>query len=200
MRGYVQVSKPAREIVQKALDDYVVEDLYYGLRELHRGTANHCYRTALGAVEVARRHGERESQLVSIAKGALLHDIGKLDPEMIVFLDHPQLIPKEDMDRFRKKHCVEGYAMAYALRDDDATQIILEHHNIHSDSELVKYVLMADRFDNIVFSPVLQGREVREAINRLGNDVFRERTAFPVFGTAMQIFSPREPSALTYSR
>lgn len=96
-------------------------------------TLEHCYRTVELAVMLARRMGISDLQLATIARGALLHDIGKIG-----IPDHILLKPGRLTDEERetmKQHVKLGYDMLkHVTAFQDALPVVLYHHENYDGS------------------------------------------------------------------
>jgi putative nucleotidyltransferase with HDIG domain len=90
-------------------------------------TAGHSQRVCGYSLEIARAMGSLEKQLESLARGAYLHDIGKLGiPDGILLKPGPLT---EDERKFMQQHVQIGFDV---LKDipflEDAAEIIRMHH------------------------------------------------------------------------
>lgn len=96
-------------------------------------TKSHSYRTVELAILVAQRIGVAECELPSIARGALLHDIGKIGIPDNILLKRGSLTMAE-MD-IMKQHVRLGYEMLQPiLFFRDAMPIVLYHHESYDGS------------------------------------------------------------------
>ena len=95
-------------------------------------TKTHCYRTVELAVVLARRMRVPESDLPPIARGALLHDIGKIGiPDEILFKPGPERLTPEEME-IMKQHVRFGYDMLrHVSFFQDAMPVVVYHHENH---------------------------------------------------------------------
>lgn len=94
-------------------------------------TQDHCYRTVELSVLLARRMGVDELEIPAIARGALLHDIGKIGISDSILLKPGSLTPAEYSEM--QRHVELGHEMLRhipAFRD--ALPIVLYHHE-HMD-------------------------------------------------------------------
>lgn len=96
-------------------------------------TKSHSYRTVELAILVAQRLGVAECELPSIARGALLHDIGKIGIPDNILLKRGSLTMAE-MD-IMKQHVRLGYEMLQPIFFfRDAMPIVLYHHEAYDGS------------------------------------------------------------------
>ena len=90
-------------------------------------TAGHSKRVALYSSEIARELGASEQELKTIARGAWLHDIGKLATPDAILLK-PGALDKEEW-RVMKQHAEIGYDLVKRIPFlADAAEIIWAHH------------------------------------------------------------------------
>ena len=96
-------------------------------------TLEHCYRTVELAVMLARRMGIADLQLATIARGALLHDIGKIGiPDHILL--KPGRLTNEERETM-KQHVKLGYDMLkHVTAFQDALPVVLYHHENYDGS------------------------------------------------------------------
>jgi putative nucleotidyltransferase with HDIG domain len=104
-----------------------LEALTAALAARDTDTQGHCYRTVELAVILARRMGLPDDQLPSIARGALLHDIGKIGiPDNILF--KPGALSPEERETM-KGHPELGHRMLQHIPFfQDALSVVLHHH------------------------------------------------------------------------
>jgi len=93
----------------------------------------HSYRVTEYALTLARRMRLQDSDLSVIAKGALLHDIGKIGvPDNILL--KPYTLSHEEWV-IMKKHPVFGYKLLKKIEFlEEAAQIVLNHHERYDGS------------------------------------------------------------------
>jgi len=103
-----------------------LEALAAALDTRERETGCHSKRVMRFTVELARRLGVPESQIQGIARGALLHDIGKIGIPDRILLKPAELTAEEWVEM--RKHPELGYQI---LKDipflEDAREIVLSH-------------------------------------------------------------------------
>lgn len=90
-------------------------------------TGRHSYRVTEYAIILAKNFGVPYPDLTDIAKGALLHDIGKIGvPDHILM--KPEKLTDDEMEIMRK-HPIYGYNLLKKFRFlEQAAEIVLSHH------------------------------------------------------------------------
>jgi putative nucleotidyltransferase with HDIG domain len=108
-----------------------LEALTAALATRDNDTQTHCYRTVELAVVLARKLGVPENEIPAIARGALLHDIGKIGiPDNI--LRKPGTLTPEERETM-KEHAQLGHDMLNPIPFfQDALPIVLHHHEKYS--------------------------------------------------------------------
>ncbi|MGH7745292.1 MAG: HD-GYP domain-containing protein, partial [Candidatus Dormibacteria bacterium] len=92
-----------------------------------RATAGHSQRVCLYSLEIGRLMGLPNAQLESIARGAYLHDIGKLGVPDGILLKPGPLTPEER--QHMQKHVQIGFELVKGIPFlADTAEIILTHH------------------------------------------------------------------------
>jgi len=113
--------------------DQVVESWIHLIQLRDHETEGHSLRVTALAVRVAAEFGLSERELVTVRRGALLHDIGKLAiPEAILYKPAPLTL---DEFKTMRKHPVYGYELISkvdALKD--AAEIARFHHEMWDGS------------------------------------------------------------------
>jgi putative nucleotidyltransferase with HDIG domain len=90
-------------------------------------TQSHCYRTVELSVALARQLGVSEGEITTIARGALLHDIGKIGISDEILLK-PGVLTKRERE-IMKEHVRLGHDMLQHIPFfHDALPIVLYHH------------------------------------------------------------------------
>jgi putative nucleotidyltransferase with HDIG domain len=93
-------------------------------------TQSHCYRTVELSVALARELGISDAEISTIARGALLHDIGKIGISDEILLK-PGLLTSEERE-VMKQHVRLGHDMLQHIPFfQDALSIVLYHHENH---------------------------------------------------------------------
>ena len=96
-------------------------------------TAGHSQRVCCYSVEIARAMSCPEPQLRTIARGACLHDIGKLAIPDGILLKPGPLTVEERM--IMQTHVTIGYDLIKRISFlDDSAEIVLSHHERHDGS------------------------------------------------------------------
>ncbi len=120
-----KVIEQTRELI--ALYANTLEALVLALDLREQETGYHSYRVTEYALTLARRMNLSNSDLSVIAKGALLHDIGKIGvPDNILL--KPEELSEEEWG-IMKKHPIFGYKLLTKIEFlEGAAQIVLNHH------------------------------------------------------------------------
>jgi putative nucleotidyltransferase with HDIG domain len=104
-----------------------LEALTSALASRDSDTQSHCYRTVELTVELARALEIPEGELPALARGALLHDIGKIGIPDDILLKPGALSDEERA--VMKSHSQLGYDMLHHIPFfQDALPIVLHHH------------------------------------------------------------------------
>ena len=90
-------------------------------------TAGHSQRVAVYATKIAKELGANEKEIKTIARGAWLHDIGKLATPDAILLKPGALTENEW--RIMQRHVETGYDLVKRISFlSDAAEIVLSHH------------------------------------------------------------------------
>ena len=90
-------------------------------------TEGHSRRVTAYTITLARELGLDRQQLRIFARGAFLHDIGKISTPDAVLLKHGKLTPQET--DIMHQHCVRGYQMVHKIPFlCDASELVYAHH------------------------------------------------------------------------
>jgi len=94
-------------------------------------TAGHSQRVCLYSIEIARAMAWSEEQLGSLARGAHLHDIGKLGiPDAILLKPGPLT---SDERKCMQRHAQIGFELVKDIAFlSDAAELVLTHHERHN--------------------------------------------------------------------
>lgn len=113
--------------------DYTLEALGGALDAKDAETEGHCQRVTAFTITIARAMGVDKGLLRHIARGAFLHDIGKMGiPDEI--LRKPGPLTSEERDVMRR-HCDIGYAMLERIPFlKEAAEIVLCHQECFDGS------------------------------------------------------------------
>ena len=107
-------------------------------------TAGHSQRVCRYSLEIARARGCQDKQLGSLARGAYLHDIGKLGVPDGILLKPGPLTPEER--KVMQRHSQIGYDLVKDIPFlADATDVVLMHH---------------ERFDGTGYPHGLKGEQI----------------------------------------
>jgi putative nucleotidyltransferase with HDIG domain len=120
----VQLSQALEELEQSY--DYTLEALASALDLKDAETEGHCQRVTAMTIVMARAMGVDEAELRQIARGAFLHDIGKMGiPDSILRKPGP-LTPEETT--IMRTHCDIGYQVLERIPFlREASEIVLSH-------------------------------------------------------------------------
>jgi len=110
--------------------DYTLEALGGALDAKDAETEGHCQRVTAFTITIAKTMGVDKALLRHIARGAFLHDIGKMGiPDSI--LRKPGPLTKEEREIMRK-HCDIGYAVLERIPFlKEAAEIVLAHQECY---------------------------------------------------------------------
>jgi len=113
--------------------DYTLEALGGALDAKDAETEGHCQRVTAFTITMARSMGVDKNLLRHIARGAFLHDIGKMGiPDNI--LTKPGPLTPEERDIMRR-HCEIGYQMLERIPFlKEAAEIVLSHQECYDGS------------------------------------------------------------------
>jgi putative nucleotidyltransferase with HDIG domain len=128
----IQVAERTSQLTQAIVElqqsyDYTLEALGGALDLKDAETQGHCQRVTAYTICLARAMGVPSSDLPHIARGAFLHDIGKMAvPDQILRKPGPL---NDDEWIILKRHCEIGYAALLRIPFlKDAAEIVLTHH------------------------------------------------------------------------
>lgn len=108
-------------------------------------TAGHSERVCKLALAIARRLGLPESELVTLQRGALLHDIGKIGVPTHV-LDKPGCLTHSEMEQVRRHPTIGARILDPIKAFSDALPLVRHHH---------------ERIDGAGYPDGLKGEEIR---------------------------------------
>lgn len=110
--------------------DYTLEALGGALDAKDAETEGHCQRVTAFTITIAKKMGVEQGILRHIARGAFLHDIGKMGvPDHI--LRKPGPLTTEERDVMRR-HCEIGYAVLERIPFlKEAAEIVLSHQEFY---------------------------------------------------------------------
>ena len=149
--------------IKTLLDDIISQkDILASLHHIATiddDTMVHCVNTTIYSILIGKKFGLSIEQLKSLAKGAILHDIGKVDLNESILLKAASLTPEEYSHI--KEHCTFGYTLLKQnkILDEEIRLIALQHHERLDGSgypnalkgnqihPFAKIVAVADMFD-----------------------------------------------------
>ena len=113
--------------------DYTLEALGSALDAKDAETEGHCQRVTAFTITIAKAMGVDKGLLRHIARGAFLHDIGKMGiPDQI--LRKPSPLTHEEREIMRR-HCEIGYAVLERIPFlKEAAEIVLAHQECYDGS------------------------------------------------------------------
>jgi len=113
--------------------DYTLEALGGALDAKDAETEGHCQRVTAFTITIAKAMGVDKASLRYIARGAFLHDIGKMGvPDSI--LRKPGPLTNEEREIMRR-HCEIGYAVLKGIPFlKEAAEIVLSHQECYDGS------------------------------------------------------------------
>ena len=113
--------------------DYTLEALGSALDAKDAETEGHCQRVTAFTITIAKAMGVDKSLLRQIARGAFLHDIGKMGiPDQI--LRKPSPLTTEEREIMRR-HCEIGYAVLERIPFlKEPAEIVLSHQECYDGS------------------------------------------------------------------
>ncbi len=120
------------EMVQSILDDIfsqndIISCLHH-ISSIDDDTMSHCINTTIYSLLIGKRKNFSREQLTTLAKGSILHDIGKVDLNEIILLKASSLSPEEYSHI--KEHATFGYTLLKQCNQlpEEAKLISLQHH------------------------------------------------------------------------
>lgn len=127
-----------KSIEQRArilLDGIIIEpdtaDLLSSLNKYSKRTFVHCLNVAFMSVQIGFNWGMDEKRLVDLAKGAVLHDIGKIKIPLSI-LEKKGALTQEEFEQI-KLHPHYGYELAMMRGYGNTVLDIILHHHEHID-------------------------------------------------------------------
>jgi len=126
-----QVSIALQDLEQSY--DYTLEALGGALDAKDAETEGHCQRVTAFTITIARSMGVDNAQLRHIARGAFLHDIGKMGvPDSILTKPGPLTASERNVMR---RHCDIGYSVLERIPFlKEAAEIVLSHQECYDGS------------------------------------------------------------------
>jgi putative nucleotidyltransferase with HDIG domain len=123
-----QLSQTLRDLEQSY--DYTLEALGGALDAKDAETEGHCQRVTAFTITIAKAMGVDKATLKQIARGAFLHDIGKMGiPDSILRKPGPLTVDERAVMR---KHCEIGFAVLERIPFlKEAAEIVLTHQECY---------------------------------------------------------------------
>ncbi len=120
------------DVIQSILDDIfsqkdIISCLHH-ISSIDDDTMSHCINTTIYCLLIGKRKNLSKEQLTTLAKGAILHDIGKVDLNENILLKASSLTTEEYSHI--KEHATFGYAILRQSKElpEEAKLISLQHH------------------------------------------------------------------------
>ncbi|MBN1283345.1 MAG: response regulator [Proteobacteria bacterium] len=146
-------------------------------------TRGHSERVADLAVNIARRMAVPESEIESIRRGALIHDIGKIGVKESILLK-PGRLTEEEMSHIRT-HASRGYDICERLKSLEPCLAIIRSHHERMDGAgypdglkgdeiplAARIAAVADAFDAMTTDrPYRKGMTTQEACSIFENEI-----------------------------
>src|SRR5437867_6984778 len=124
--------------------DITLESLGEALALKDQETAAHCKRVTAFAIAIARAIGLPADQIRMLARGAYLHDIGKISIPDSIFRKPGPLTPDEWV--IMREHCYHGYEICKKIPfRTEVADLVYSHH---------------ERFDGTGYPRGLKGDEL----------------------------------------
>lgn len=145
-----------KDIPAGRMNNEVIEMLEI-MKDTHERTASHVVTVALVATEIGIAMGYSLEKLIVLKEAALLHDIGKVVPDIMEIVKLPRKLTDEEFVRI-KDHAAEGANILEHLGAPlDYIQVAAFHHerpdgfgynkiNANELPEIVRVVTVADAF------------------------------------------------------
>lgn len=120
------------DVIQSILDDiFSQKDILsclHHISSIDDDTMAHCVNTTVYCILIGKRKKLTKEQLTTLAKGSILHDIGKVDLNENILLKASSLTPEEYSHI--KEHASFGYALLKqnSRLEEEAKLIALQHH------------------------------------------------------------------------
>src|SRR5271169_3333914 len=126
-----QLSQTLRDLEQSY--DYTLGALGGALDAKDAETEGHCQRVTAFTITIAKAMGVDKATLKQIARGAFLHDIGKMGiPDSILRKPGPLTADERTIMR---KHCEIGFSVLQRIPFlEDAAEIVLSHQECYDGS------------------------------------------------------------------
>ncbi|MGO8773263.1 MAG: HD-GYP domain-containing protein [Terracidiphilus sp.] len=167
-------------------------------------TEGHSRRVAAYTIALARELGFDQKQLRIFARGAFLHDIGKIATPDAILLKHGMLTPPEI--QVMHQHCVRGYEMVNNIPFlRNAAELVYAHHENFDGSGYprglrgeaiplgARIFAIADTLDAITsnrhYRKCLSFAQAREEIARCAGSQFDPQIVHVFLGLPLELWS-----------
>ncbi len=167
-------------------------------------TEGHSRRVTAYTIALAREFGLNQEQLRLIARGAFLHDIGKISTPDAILLKGGRLTPKET--EVMRQHCARGYEMVHKIPFlRDASELVYAHHENFDGSGYprglrgediplgARIFAIADTLDAITskrsYRKKLSFAQAREEIERCAGNQFDPRIVRVFLNLPLELWS-----------
>jgi putative nucleotidyltransferase with HDIG domain len=167
-------------------------------------TEGHSRRVTAYTVALGREMGLAPQELRILARGAFLHDIGKIATPDAVLLKHGKLTPDEA--EVMRQHCTRGYVMVHKIPFlRDAAEIVFTHHESFDGTGYprglrgqeipmgARIFAIADAFDAITSKrPYREGlsfAQARDEIGHCSGSQFDPRIVKAFLGMPLKLWS-----------
>lgn len=125
------IEQRARILINGIIIEPATAELLCSLREYNERTFVHCQNVAFMAVQIGYNWGMNKKTLENLARGAVLHDIGKVKIP-IEILEKKGSLTQEEYEQI-KQHPVLGHELAKDKGYDSTVLDIILHHHEHLD-------------------------------------------------------------------
>jgi putative nucleotidyltransferase with HDIG domain len=167
-------------------------------------TQGHSRRVTAYTIALAREFGLDQEALRIIARGAFLHDIGKISTPDAILLKRGALTPQET--EIMRQHCVRGYEMVHKIPFlQDAAEIVYAHQENFDGSGYprglrgeeiplgARIFSIADTLDAMTsdrpYRKGLSFAQAREEIARCGGSQFDPQIVKIFLGMPLELWS-----------
>jgi HD-GYP domain-containing protein (c-di-GMP phosphodiesterase class II) len=120
----------SRAFFFRTLSEGVVEEYFERLKEHHADTGTHSMRVGIFSVDLGRRNGIEGEDLVLLAYGGVLHDIGKVRVPLEILEKEGELTGKER--EIMNGHPRLGYLELKGF-NEEVRQIVVAHHEFKNN-------------------------------------------------------------------
>lgn len=125
------IEQRSRLLINAVIIEENTAKLLRSMEDYSQRTFQHCLNVAFMAVQIGYNWGMQESKLKNLARGAALHDIGKMKIP-IEILEKEGSLTQQEYDQV-KMHPVYGHEVVKDLGYDEVVLDIILHHHEHID-------------------------------------------------------------------